>query len=110
MSRLQSIVLTIAALTIAGGSFMPPWVEVVPIRGSSGSRSNPAETARLVVTYPLGSYLLFAPPRTDRGRPFGHVDYGRLALYYLGTIVLVVPFFVWRRRTVSIPERLQEAE
>ncbi|KKM88496.1 hypothetical protein LCGC14_1258170 [marine sediment metagenome] len=101
MSRLQSVVVTIAALTIAGGSFMPPWVVVDPISGRGGDIY---EAPRLVVTYPLGSYPLFAPPRTDGGRPFGHVDYGRLALFYLGTIVLVIPFFVWRRRAVSVKE------
>ena len=29
------------------------------------------------------------------------VDYGQLILYHLATLALVVPFFVWRRRSVS---------
>ncbi len=96
MSRLQRVVLTIAALTVALHSCVPPWVEVVPIRG--GGRPDLAQdAARLTVSRPLGTYPLWDPPTPERSR-FVRVDYGRLTLYYLGTLALVVPFFVWRRR------------
>ena len=93
MNRLQSVVLTLAALTIAGHSFVPPWVEynTADLRGST--------SGGLTIERPIGSHLLFNPPTPERLR-FVRVDYGRLALYYLGTIVLTVPFFVWRRRSV----------
>ncbi len=94
MSRIKSIVLTVGALTIAGHSCVPPWVAV----HASGGGPPPAEVARVTVTRPLGSYPLFEPPTSSENR-FVRVDYGRLALYYLGTIALALPFFVWRRRS-----------
>lgn len=108
MSRLQSIVLTIAALTIAGHSFVPPWVEVYsqflnPGRFIGGEVGSQGEAARIALTRPLGSYPLFNPPPTSRERPFVRVDYGRLILYYLATLALVVPFFVWRPRAPRKP-------
>ena len=90
--------LTVAAIAIATYSFVPPWVEVIPI-GSQGRVGNPADAPRLVVTRPLGSWALSDPPQSE-GRVGVQIDYARLALYYLGTIVLVIPFFVWRR---SVP-------
>ena len=86
MSRLQSVVLTAAAITLAGFSFVPPWFEVVPIRGS-------------VVTQPLKLWPLLKSPPSNIDSPYIRVDYGRLMLCYLGTIALVIPFFVWRRRS-----------
>ena len=87
VSRLQSVVLTIAALTVAANSFVPPWVTFYP--------SNP--------TYiePIGSYPLIEPPIFENSMQLVRVDYGQLILYHLATLALVVPFFVWRRRSVS---------
>ena len=87
VSRLQSVVLTIAALTVAANSFVPPWVMFYP--------SNP--------TYiqPIGSYPLIEPPIFENSMQLVRVDYGQLILYHLATLALVVPFFVWRRRSVS---------
>ena len=101
MSRLQSVVVTIAALTIAGYSFVPPWVEVIPRGGFRGRATNPTDAPRLVVTRPLGSWPLPDPPQSE-GQGGVRIDYGRLALYYLSTVILVIPFFVWRRRTASV--------
>ena len=95
ISRLQSFVLTVAALTIAANSFVPPWVGVHPMQLSPGPYPGG-------VTTPLGSYPVNEPP-TNSDRRFVRVDYGRLILYHLATLALVVPFFVWRRRSVPPP-------
>ncbi len=102
MSRLQSVVLTVAALTIAANTFAPPWVAVHPDSVTPG-RYRPGvdtqgEAARVKVTSPLGSYPLFDPP-TNSDHRYVRVDYGRLILFDLGVLVLVMPFFVWRRRS-----------
>ena len=106
ISRLQSFVLTVAALTIAANSFVPPWVGVHPMQLSPGPYpggvSAQGEAARVAVTTPLGSYPVNEPP-TNSDRRFVRVDYGRLILYHLATLALVVPFFVWRRRSVPPP-------
>jgi len=91
MSRLQSVVLTVAAITIAGFSFVPPWTAVDPYSGWQ-------ETARITVPRPLGFYPLIDPPVSE-DHPFVRVDYGRVALCYLGTMALVIPFFGWGRRS-----------
>jgi len=95
MSRLQRVVLTVAAIVIAAHSCVPPWAEY-------------RRLGTVTVERPLGSYLLFDPPRPtplptssmDLSRYTSvRVDYGRLGLYYLGTLALVVPFFAHRRRS-----------
>ena len=103
MTRLQSVVVAVAAITIAVNSFVPFWLEAVPIGGPGGARRGAGEAPRLVVTRPLGSHPLNAPPPTNRDRPYVRVDYGRLILLHLATLALVVPFFVWRRRHVIEP-------
>ena len=104
-SRLQSVVLTIAAIAIATYSCVPPWVEVVPVGGVGRFSGNTVDAPRLVITRPLGSWPLWDPPRGE-GRVGVRIDYARLILYYLGTMALIVPFFAWRPR--SVPARTND--
>lgn len=99
MSRLRSAILTVGALAIAAYSAVPPWVEVVPLRGSRGIPSAaPVEAPRLMLTHPLGSWPLWAPPTPKPGHGV-RIDYASLALYYLGTLALMAPFLLWRGRS-----------
>ena len=98
MSRLQSIILTVAAVAIVWFSLMPPWVQVVPIRPPIMSRDGSVDAPELALTSPLGRSAVWNAPDNEPGS-FVRIDYGRLVLYYVATIALTVPFYVWRRRS-----------
>jgi hypothetical protein len=95
LSRVRRTAATIAVLLIAGHSLVPPW------------RAYRVRPGSAVVSWPLGSYAVFSPPPPPPSYSSVGVDYGRLALYYVGTVALLAPFFLWPSRRSSSPRQPQ---